>query len=125
MSEDKIKKCELDSLSVAINRIITSTDSTFRLNDFNNALSDFRISLSIIDNPKYLKKDIKLDLKYFLDDLNTEKDSLSYDQYFYNGFNYTLKYMDKNGYLMKTKIIIELDSLIVNCNRYNKRFYNK
>lgn len=91
----------------------------------NGYFNGVEYAIKYLNESKYLKKDIKLDLKYFLDDLNTEKDSLSYDQYFYNGFNYTLKYMDKNGYLMKTKIIIELDSLIVNCNRYNKRFYNK
>lgn len=91
----------------------------------NGYFNGVEYAIIYLNESKYLKKHINLDLKYFLDDLNTEKDSLTYDQYFYNGFNYTLKYMDKNEYLIKTKIIIQLDSLIVNCNRYNKRFYNK
>lgn len=84
-------------------------------------------AIKYLNQLKYIKKNIglELDLKYLLEHLNNQKDSLSYEQYFYRGFNHTYKYMDNNGYLVKSKKIIIIDSLITNCDKYEHDFYSR
>lgn len=75
-------------------------------------------AIDYLNHNKYMKNvQMNIDIKNFLDNMNSYKDSLSFDQYYYYGFNYTFGYMHKKGYLIDEDLKINIDSLIYNCEK--------